>query len=287
MTYLQQILNLEEAVRAIKNGDIIIVKTDTLYGLLADATNQRAINQVYHIKGRATTKSLPLFFASIEAVKRYTLWSVTAEKLARRFWPGPLTMVLPMRTELRQRSGGEHSGGGSTEVWQNGATIAARVPDVPAIINLLSEIKTPVTGTSANISGLANPRSIEEVAKQFAHVSGHLYFWQAQGHVISDCFIDNGNRKEGRADEHYESMDTVASSALPSTIVKVYIDNDSVLAKAGAIDVNSLPKLAERGVTASDDDGVEQSAAAASFNDIAILRHGAIPEQELRIALAE
>ena len=140
---------------AIRHGKVIAAPTDTLYGLLADARNRKALRQVFRIKGRAESKPVLLLIDSrrqISGIAREI--PVAFEVLADAFWPGPLTMVLPARPEI------------PAIVTAGRDTVAVRLPRSPLVRALARQAGCPLTGTSANLSGRAGARSASEVSAQ-------------------------------------------------------------------------------------------------------------------------
>lgn len=146
---------IQNAVESIKRGGVIAIPTDTLYGLAADATNPVAVDRVYEIKGRPANMPLPVLVSGWEQVD--TVSTVVgpgrdiARALAERFWPGPLTLVVPANPDLPTRLTG-----GMT-------TIGVRMPDHEVPLALASAVGKPITGTSANPSGSADITDPEDL----------------------------------------------------------------------------------------------------------------------------
>jgi L-threonylcarbamoyladenylate synthase len=144
----------EEAVKILRNGGVIAFPTDTVYGLGADAFNARAVERVYEIKNRPKNQQFPLLIAD---VKQMTTLAgqipETAWFLARRFWPGGLTLVLSKKDSL-------------PAYLASGRTIAVRVPDHPICLAIIEGLGNPITGTSANASGRPAALTAEEVEQQ-------------------------------------------------------------------------------------------------------------------------
>ena len=134
------------ALNAIRTGGVVAIPTDTLYGLAADALNPAALERVYQVKGRPADLPLPVLVAEWEQVAAVAdlndpAISAPAGKLAARYWPGALTMVLPARPGLPPR------------LTAGRDTIAVRMPDHPVPLALAAGLGRPITGTSANPSG--------------------------------------------------------------------------------------------------------------------------------------
>ena len=146
---IQQVLGL------VAGGGVVAIPTDTLYGLAADALNPDALEKVYEVKGRPTSMALPVLVAGWEQVESVSNIAGASRELARalakRFWPGPLTLVLPANLELPPR------------LTAGLDTIAVRMPDHAVPLALAEGLGRPITGTSANRSGepdITDPREL-------------------------------------------------------------------------------------------------------------------------------
>jgi L-threonylcarbamoyladenylate synthase len=152
MSVLQR--EIEKGVQILQKGGVIAFPTDTVYGLGADAFNTRAVERVYEIKNRPRHQQFPLLVADIEQLA--TLAEPIPEFawfLARRFWPGGLTLVLSRKDSLPAH-------------LASGPTIAVRVPNHPVCLALTKGLGKPITGTSANVSGQPAALTAEEVKQQ-------------------------------------------------------------------------------------------------------------------------
>ena len=136
---------IQSAIESIKFGGVVAIPTDTLYGLAADATNPAAVDRVFEIKGRPANMPLPVLVSAWEQVDMVSTVAGhgrdVARILAERFWPGPLTLIVPARPDLPARLTG-----GMT-------TIGVRMPDHEVPLALAAAVGRPITGTSANPSG--------------------------------------------------------------------------------------------------------------------------------------
>lgn len=133
---------------------MVAFPTDTVYGLGADAFNSAAVARIYDVKGRPRDRQLPLLIADVE---RLTALASPipgiAWFLARRFWPGGLTLVLPKADSLPTH-------------LAPGPSIAVRVPDHPVCLAIIEGLSKPIIGTSANPSGQPSALNADEVAQQ-------------------------------------------------------------------------------------------------------------------------
>jgi L-threonylcarbamoyladenylate synthase len=135
------------AARLIAAGDPVAVPTETVYGLAADATNGAAVARVYAAKGRPAFNPLIVHVGGVEQARTLAELPPAAERLAAHFWPGPLTMVLPLRADA----------GIASLVTAGLPTIAVRVPAHPAMRALLAACGRPLAAPSANASGTISP----------------------------------------------------------------------------------------------------------------------------------
>jgi L-threonylcarbamoyladenylate synthase len=144
------------AINALKRGVAIGIPTETVYGLAADASNPNAVASIYAIKGRPNFNPLIAHVASIEMARSEGVMDERAEALAAAFWPGPLTLVLPVAASGR-----------TCELARAGlTTIAVRVPSHPVTQALLTLMQGPLAAPSANPSGKLSPTRAVEVAAE-------------------------------------------------------------------------------------------------------------------------
>ncbi len=143
------------AAEALRCGAVVAFPTDTVYGLGAAVFREEAVQALYEIKGRPEGKAIPLLLASAGDLPRVALCVPPgAERLVRRYWPGPLTLVLPARPEI------------PAVVRAGGPTVAVRVPDHPVARALIEAVGTPLATTSANRSGAPEALTAHEVIEQ-------------------------------------------------------------------------------------------------------------------------
>ncbi len=149
---------IAEAAALIRAGECVAVPTETVYGLAADATESRAVAGIYAAKGRPSFNPLIVHVPDLEAAERIAIFDERARDLATRFWPGPLTLVLPVRADA----------GIASLVTAGLDTIAIRVPRHRAMQALLEASGKPLAAPSANASGGISPTRAEHVAKSLA-----------------------------------------------------------------------------------------------------------------------
>jgi L-threonylcarbamoyladenylate synthase len=144
---------IAEAARLILAGEPVAMPTETVYGLAADATNAEAVARIYAAKGRPSFNPLIVHVPDMESAQRIGKFSDKAEALARIHWPGPLTLVVPLRGDA----------GIASIVTAGLPTIAIRVPQHPAMQALLREVGRPLAAPSANASGSISPTRAQHV----------------------------------------------------------------------------------------------------------------------------
>ncbi|PJG49070.1 threonylcarbamoyl-AMP synthase [Sphingobium sp. LB126] len=144
---------LREAALLIRAGEPVAVPTETVYGLAADATDSHAVAAIYSAKGRPSFNPLIVHVADKEMAERLAEFSAVADRLAARFWPGALTLVLPVRADS----------GLSSLVTAGLPTVALRLPAHPAMRALIRESGRPLAAPSANRSGSISPTRAEHV----------------------------------------------------------------------------------------------------------------------------
>lgn len=143
------------AASFIRRGDLVAIPTDTYYGIAADPYNLAAVEQIYQVKGRPETRALPILVNSIaQALSLTRDVPYIFHKLATKFWPGPLTLLV------------EASTGIPLKVTANTGNVAVRWPNSAVVSALIDLVKGPVTGTSGNISGLPACSSAMQLLEQ-------------------------------------------------------------------------------------------------------------------------
>ena len=154
MSAPDQAPRLEDGLTVLRAGGLIALPTDTLYALVARASDAAAVERVFTIKGRERDKALPLFVADLAEADRIAVLDDAARRLATCFWPGPLTLVAAKLPAFE------------SPALAGGTTVALRAPDHPLVLALLAALGEPVTATSANRSGGADPVSAADVRRE-------------------------------------------------------------------------------------------------------------------------
>jgi len=161
------------ATAVLQDGGVIVYPTDTCYGLGADATNDRAVKKVIEIKKRSKTKKISIAFSELRMARKYLVITKDTEKLAEKFMPGPLTLIVGSRTENNK--------------------VGFRIPDDDFSRKLIRKLGSPITATSANISGNREIYKIKEILETF-------------GGVV-DMIIDGGALKKTKPSTVYDVVE--------------------------------------------------------------------------------
>ena len=147
--------SVAEAARLLRGGQLVAFPTETVYGLGGDATNERAVAAIFEAKGRPQFNPLISHVLDAAEAQQFVRWNDIAQKLAARFWPGPLTLVLP-------RSAGSPI---SLLATAGLDTVAIRAPSHPVAQALIRAAGRPIAAPSANRSGAISPTRAEHVAE--------------------------------------------------------------------------------------------------------------------------
>lgn len=184
------------AARILRDGGLVAVPTETVYGLAARADSDEAVARIYQAKGRPSFNPLIVHVATREEARALAAFSEQAEALAEAHWPGPLTLVLP-----------RHAGNALAQAVTAGLpTLALRMPAHPLMRDVLVQARLPLAAPSANRSGFISPTSAEHV---LASLDGRI-----------DAVLDGG----------------VCERGLESTIVAVRGDGTLDVLRPGPID---------------------------------------------------
>lgn len=150
------IVTLAEGAARIRSGGLVAFPTETVYGLGANALDPSAVARIYEVKGRPATSPLIVHVASIEMAQEVAAaWPAIAEELARRWWPGPLTLVLPKRDSIPDI------------VTAGLATVGVRMPSHPVALELIRQAGVPIAAPSANRFTGISPTTAEHVRAAF------------------------------------------------------------------------------------------------------------------------
>ena len=149
-------ISIKEAAERIRAGEVVAFPTETVYGLGANALDAAAVARIYELKGRPATSPLIVHVASVEMARALvTEWPPEAEQLARRYWPGPLTLVLPKSPAI------------PGIVTADLPTVGVRMPDHPLALALIREAGVPIAAPSANRFTGLSATTAEHVREAF------------------------------------------------------------------------------------------------------------------------
>lgn len=147
------LVSFAEAVATLRAGGLVAIPTETVYGLAANALDEAAVHRIFTVKKRPSAHPLILHSRDPRPFARF---DARADRLAA-FWPGPLTLVLPLRSE----------GGVAASVTGGGTTLAVRAPDHPLALALLDTLSFPLAAPSANRFGAVSPTTAAHVLASF------------------------------------------------------------------------------------------------------------------------
>ena len=161
---------MKDALEALLSGEVVVMPTDTVYGLACLPSLSSAVSRVFDLKGRPEDKGLPILGANSEILADVAAFDGRSVDLARRFWPGPLTLVLPRADGFTYFLGEDSS-----------ASVAVRVPQDEVALELLSAAG-PLAVTSANLSGHPPATTVEEAEAIFgSDVSAYVDGGESRG----------------------------------------------------------------------------------------------------------
>lgn len=160
---------IQQAADLIAGGKVIVCPTDTGYALSANALDPQAVMRVFNLKGRVYSNPIHVAVSSIEMAEKYAVISPAADKLAREFLPGALTLVLPRREIV------------PALLVAGRDTIGIRIPNNKVILRLAALTGVPLTATSANVSGQPAPYSVAEIIGQLGESAGDVVLFLDQG----------------------------------------------------------------------------------------------------------
>lgn len=144
--------DISEAASIIRRGGLVALPTETVYGLGADAFNSKAVADIYKAKGRPSDNPIIVHIARASDMGRLTpMLSADIVALVENFWPGPLTLVVKKKADVPDRTTGGLD------------TVAVRMPDSKAALDLITMADTPIAAPSANISGRPSPTRAKDV----------------------------------------------------------------------------------------------------------------------------
>ena len=149
-------VDIQKAAQILRSGGLVVFPTETVYGLGANARDPEAIGKIYALKGRPATSPLIVHVASIEQARQLAAeWLPEADRLARQYWPGPLTLVVPKKPIIPE------------SVTAGLPTVGLRMPRHPVALALLREAGVPIAAPSANRFTQRSPTTAQHVREAF------------------------------------------------------------------------------------------------------------------------
>lgn len=148
---------LKKAAEFIEKGKIIVCPTDTVYGLIGDALQKKAIERIFRIKKRPRDKPISIFVKDLKMAKKFAFINKEQEEFLDKVWPGAVTAVLKPKKNLPK------------EISSGKNKLGVRIPDYKFLLDLIKKLGRPLAESSANISGKPASTEIKEVLKQFKH----------------------------------------------------------------------------------------------------------------------
>ncbi|AQY50013.1 translation factor, SUA5 type [Listeria weihenstephanensis FSL R9-0317] len=169
-----------EAAKLLQAGEAVAFPTETVYGIGADATNEQAVAKIYEAKGRPSDNPLIVHIADQSQVHEFvTKIPSNAKKLMQEFWPGPLTIILPLRPDRLARN-----------VTAGLDSVGVRMPEHPVALGLLAVAGIPIAAPSANRSGKPSPTSGEHVEEDLSGRIAGIVFGGKTGVGLESTVID-------------------------------------------------------------------------------------------------
>ncbi|MEM9765042.1 MAG: L-threonylcarbamoyladenylate synthase [Pseudomonadota bacterium] len=155
---------IAEAARLLAEGHLVAFPTETVYGLGADARSAEAVAGIYRAKGRPSSNPLIVHVADLRMAETFGIFDAAMRRLAERFWPGPLTMVVPLREASAL----------APAITAGRETVGLRVPASPVALALIRQAGCPVAAPSANPSGRVSPTEAEHVLDPDTGLGGRI-----------------------------------------------------------------------------------------------------------------
>lgn len=144
-------IEIENAIRVLKNGGVIAYPTDTLYGIGCDALNGKAVKKVYKIKERDFSKPMSIAVSSMKMLEQYVTITEETKTLLEKTLPGPYTILLPKKDTI------------SSLVTAGSNLVGVRIPDYDLILEVIEKFAGPIITTSANLSGETDITKYEDI----------------------------------------------------------------------------------------------------------------------------
>lgn len=196
---------IEKCIDVLASGGLLVVPTDTFYGVIGDATREHVIFNLFLLKKRSQKKPFPIFVKDIAMARHYAYISDSKAQFLQKIWPGQITVLLYHKEKL------------PSLLTTRAHSIGIRIPDHPFLQKLLAQIDTPLVQTSANVSGDAPAKNIEDVKRYFQH-----------SRMKPECVIDGGEISH------------------PASTVIDFTRNTPIIVRTGLVSKTELDRLLEQ-----------------------------------------
>ena len=174
---------IEEAVRILNQGGIIIFPTDTAFGIGCRMDDESAVRKLFSIRKRPENQAVPVLFNNIETIKNYLI-DIPAEvedKLIKKYWPGALTIILPCKTDKVPKL-----------VRGGGRNLGVRIPNHEVILKIIGKTGTGILGPSANFHGEKTPYRFEDLDRKLLSMVDYVVKGECKGErtsTVIDCSV--------------------------------------------------------------------------------------------------
>lgn len=172
--------NIHKAAERLRSGGLVAMPTETVYGLAADATNDRAVASIFTAKGRPDFNPVIVHFRNRSEAEEAVIFNEKAELLAELFWPGPLTLILPRRSDTKI----------SLLCSAGLPTLAVRSPAHPVARQLIRDLGRPIAAPSANASGTLSPTTAQHVLHSLGDKAGMILAGGRAGVGLESTVVD-------------------------------------------------------------------------------------------------
>ena len=158
----------ERIISELKNGNLVIMPTDTVYGIIADATKEETIKKVFNAKERSFNKPLLVLVSDKNMLENLVSEiSPKAEEIISKYWPGPLTILFPKKDEV------------SDILTASSPYIAIRMPNDKRLLNIIRKVNKPLISTSANITSKETITEVSQIEEKMKDQL-HIRWWSSQ-----------------------------------------------------------------------------------------------------------
>jgi len=155
--------DIEKTIEILKKGGIVIVPSDTVFIPACRIDKIETIKRLYKIKKRPKNQPTLVLVDSLPMAKKYVKITKTAKKLIDKFWPGPLTIILPAKSNVPK------------EIQGRDGTLAVRYPNYTFILKIIKAVRVPILAPSANLKGKLPPKKFEDLDKEFIKLVDYVF----------------------------------------------------------------------------------------------------------------